>query len=151
MKLSDLKTICELLLKHYPDAEINDQPGTLILADNILGEDPLDKNMTKEDRQVLLNLGAERNKRDFGWFVDLEKATREFWEARSCRVSRGEMAGSCPFCGSKNLDFGEDDLGQGTHMVFCKKCGASGPEAKDKNDAVIKWDKRVLVWNKDTK
>ena len=46
---------------------------------------------------------------------------------------------SCPFCWSREQDV--ETLGKVWH-VYCINCGAIGPDAKDRQTAIAKWNKR---------
>ena len=43
----------------------------------------------------------------------------------------------CPFCGSRDIDYGGDWIG-----IECRSCGASGPYRNDKTTCVEIWNRR---------
>jgi len=53
----------------------------------------------------------------------------------------------CPFCGSGNVSaVTEDDYGLYWWVVACGECDAVGPRARDRDEAVKKWNWREVVW-----
>lgn len=50
----------------------------------------------------------------------------------------------CPFCGNESTRISErrDYFGDALLCIRCNQCGAKGPEARTKNDAVRAWNTR---------
>ena len=49
----------------------------------------------------------------------------------------------CPFC-TATEELGIGHKSNTNYYVFCGYCGAKGPEAPNKEDAIAKWNKRKL-------
>lgn len=48
----------------------------------------------------------------------------------------------CPFCGHKHTVI-QPGASYGWKRVTCRGCGASGPEQRTEQSAIIAWDTRV--------
>lgn len=47
----------------------------------------------------------------------------------------------CPFCGVTDIKSWTDDLNN--QVIFCRYCGATGPQGATKERAILRWNKRV--------
>ena len=52
-------------------------------------------------------------------------------------------SGSCPFCGSNDLD-NKRRLDSTTCAIICLNCSAHGPEGDNMDDAKLKWEQRAI-------
>ena len=48
----------------------------------------------------------------------------------------------CPFCGSPPIEPWVRDW-ENTYSAYCSKCGCIGPSARNEEEAVSQWNKRV--------
>jgi Lar family restriction alleviation protein len=51
----------------------------------------------------------------------------------------------CPFCGGEPIDDDERHGDGLAHFWRCRSCAAEGPWTKTRTDALIAWNRRVVV------
>lgn len=62
------------------------------------------------------------------------------------RKNKSERLKPCPYCGSESVTIidHEDGLGACDYYVACNRCSAMGSFSDNLNDAVRKWNNRVI-------
>ena len=75
--------------------------------------------------------------------INIEKAYKDAVKAIKKELKKQDT-NRCPFCGTKQNQAVE--MGEYSWIIWCRKCGATGPAAKTEPDAWIVWKKRT--WRK---